>query len=367
MIKILYIISTLERCGPVNVLYELINNLDNEKYEFYILTLSPEPEKSRYDDFKKMGAHIITLNMSRSQMVLCGMSKLIKVVENIRPDIIHTHGLRADSISANHLKDYKTCNTIHNYPYYDYPLAYGTIIGKIFAHNHVSNIKKIKYPIACSNTVSKKFADEQGIHTFTVQNGISKTRFKNITLEEKKLLRKKLNIEETYKKVFIFSGALIERKDPITLLKSFDNVSEDLLLIVAGDGILRDKLQNYKKKNILFIGNVSNIEEYLKCADIFISTSLAEGLPMAVIEAMASGLVLVLSDIESHTELIKDNSSIITFNTGEEIQLSKIINQLSNVETYGMGVNNRKLYEEHFSSDIMAKRYDEIYRKILND
>lgn len=367
MIKILYIISTLERCGPVNVLYEIVSNLNKKYYEVYILTLSPEPERTRYNDFKKIDVHVISLNMSRMKMALNGAGRLKRIVDNVKPDIIHTHGLRADAISAKYLREYKTCNTIHNYPYYDYSLAYGNIIGRIFARVHVRSIKKILYPIACSKFVSRKFFNEKGISTYTVQNGISKTRFKIKSKEEKKNLRKALNIDEKYEKVYIFAGALIERKDPLTLLKAFNTVPEDLLLIIAGDGPLKEQLQNFKKKNILFIGNVNNIEDYLSCSDVFISTSLAEGLPMAVIEAMASGLVLVLSNIEPHNELIKDNASIITFNTGDEKQLSKIINELSTIETYNMGIGNRNLFEKYFSSDVMVQGYEKIYNKMLND
>lgn len=74
MTKILYIVSTLKSTGPTNQLYNIVRYGDNQNYSYTILTLSPEPNDSKIDDFKKLGVRVDTLNLSRVKGVIKGKS-----------------------------------------------------------------------------------------------------------------------------------------------------------------------------------------------------------------------------------------------------------------------------------------------------
>lgn len=100
MIKILYIVSTLKRCGPNNQLFNIINNLDETNFFPVVITLSPEPMDSRFDDYVKAGIEVHSLNLSRFSGVFFAKSKVRKLIDELRPDIIHTQGVRGDIIAS---------------------------------------------------------------------------------------------------------------------------------------------------------------------------------------------------------------------------------------------------------------------------
>ena len=76
MKKVLYIISTLQKSGPVNVLYNIVKNLDRTKYVPVILTLSKEPEDSLQNDFEKLNIKFHCLEVS-------GLKGNIKIEEQV--------------------------------------------------------------------------------------------------------------------------------------------------------------------------------------------------------------------------------------------------------------------------------------------
>jgi glycosyltransferase involved in cell wall biosynthesis len=119
-------------------------------------------------------------------------------------------------------------------------------------------------------------------------------------------------------------------------------------------------LKNYESKSIYFIGFTDSIVDYYRVSDFFISSSLTEGFPMAVLEAMSVGLVPVLSEIEPHKEIVK-NTNLPLFNSKNSQALCDCLND---------AVANKKVYKEtssllvksYYTAEIMSKSYQEIYR-----
>lgn len=366
-IKVLYVLSTLERCGPVNVLYEIVRNIDLELFDINILTLSPEPKDSRYEEFIKLGVKVTSIGLSRLQLLLNMGKKLKEIVKSINPYIIHSHGYRADLLSGRYLMGYKRVNTIHNYAPYDYKMQYGKVLGAYMAKRHVNALSKLDYPIACSQFIKNKL-EQHNIKVDAVQNGIDKDKYSVATKEEKLVLKKKLGLA-TKKLTIVSVGALIDRKDPLTVLKGFNEskLKDEMQLVLVGEGPLFEQCKAKNLQSVILTGKVNNVHEYLKAADVFISASKAEGLPMAVLEAMASGLMLILSDIEPHKELAGNNSAISQiFKLGDTEELSNIINSISKTDLSSISLKVRQQLELNFSSEVMSNKYTKVYRNILS-
>src|SRR5690606_9558118 len=96
MKTILYIVSTLKRSGPTNQLFNIIIYLDRSVFEPVLITLSPEPEDSRWQDYQSLGVQMHSLNLSRLGGLFFAKSNLEKLIKKIQPDLIHTQGIRAD-------------------------------------------------------------------------------------------------------------------------------------------------------------------------------------------------------------------------------------------------------------------------------
>jgi len=304
LIKIVYIVSTLRKSGPANQLRSLIEHLDRRSFSPFIITLSPEPRNSAAEDFKPLNVEIFSLELSRAQSFFRAPRMLKEKVRRLSPAIIHTHGIRADLLSALFLEGCRRVSTIHNFPFEDYPLTYGRIPGYIMAKAHTRMLAGIEAPVGCSGAISSWFREKQNLQTDFINNGIDTSAFRKLPPEGRSNLREKLKIPPD-SLVFISAGHLNRRKDPLTLLEAFGKSARPgNLLILLGDGNLRARCVK-KAGNMPHVrieGRVDNVREYMQASDVFVSASLSEGFPLSVLEAFSTGLYCMLSDIPPHAE-----------------------------------------------------------------
>ena len=363
-IKVLYIVSTLRNCGPTNQLFHIIKYLNRQKFIPIILTLSPEPKDSARSQFEKLNITISSLNLSRWQGILLGAHRLKHFVSKQQPDIIHSQGIRSDTLAAKYLKNYKTVASIRNYPYHDYPMKYGKVIGYYSAKQHINTLKTIKFPVSCSNTI-KAMVEKHEVKSETVCDGIDENLYLPANNQEKIELRQKLGLP-LKSTIFVSVGSLISRKQPNTVLEGFlaSKAHKNSLLLMVGDGVLLASCQVVANNspNIKFIGQVNNVVDYLKVADYFLSASLSEGLPNSVIEALSCGIPVCLSDIKPHQEILNfDRQAGVMFSTGNLDDLATKLDKLVKTQSELMSVAARSIVCEHLNAKKMSEHYQNIY------
>ncbi len=369
MIKICYLISSLRRTGPVNQLFYIIKNLDRKKFEPFILTLSPEPLDSKIDDFKKLDIKIIQINMSRIKGIFFLQKEVEKIIDKEKPQIVHSTGIRGDKIALNLMKfDLKSIMSVRNFPFKDYPMKFGTLKGNLMAYAHFGILKSAEKPIACSKNIADEFQNKLKLKMDFINNGVDLDKFFKVSSEEKINLRKKLGINNK-KLVFITVGSIISRKNSEIIIKSFQKTDKDRTLVILGDGPLRQNLEEISKdnKNIVFKGQVSNVDEYLKASDFFVSASLAEGMPNTVLEAMACGLPVILSNIEPHKEVVKEtNLKKYLFETNDEKKLKNNIDNIFKEDYEQLSTEVVEKIVKHFSAKSMSKQYQNLYEDLID-
>ena len=119
-------------------------------------------------------------------------------------------------------------------------------------------------------------------------------------------------------------------------------------------------------KRITFTGSVPNPLDYLQASDILVSSSLAEGLPNTVLEAMACGLPSILSDIEPHKELILNEKYGVLFDVSSEDSLKAAFDASLSFNLQEMSAYIREKTVEDHSVLTLAKNYRDIYKKALS-
>lgn len=169
-------------------------------------------------------------------------------------------------------------------------------------------------------------------------------------------------------------GRLDSQKNHFLLIDSFKEVLSkfpDATLVIYGEGSLRNKLEEYVKRNgiedkIKLPGRVENIKEMIKEANCFVLSSNYEGMPNALMEAMALGLPVVSTDCPCGGPrfLIKNNVNGILVDTNNVKQMSEaIIKILSNKEfSKYISKNAKKIVEDLNPKKINKKWYDYVLR-----
>ena len=292
--------------------------------------------------------------------IFSSLNLVRSMINNEKPEIIHTEGLAADVIIRNAKVECMWCSTLHNNIYSDYKLGLNFIKAFLYRKLHELCIEDMDIPICCSYSIMNEYKKHFKSKKFVaIQNGICVSNITNVNT----------NYFKKYegKTIIVSVGSLVFRKNPEFII---DNIKTWLdknnsILFFLGDGELMKSCKENASENIVFEGKVKNVYDYLTVADIFVSASYSEGLPMAVIEAGCFGKKLVLSDIETHKELSMHKHSLgmyfFELNNGNDF-----INKMDEALNSKVNSNDIKNYFiNNYNENIMGKKYYEIYLEML--
>ena len=176
----------------------------------------------------------------------------------------------------------------------------------------------------------------------------------------------------------IATVGLIEIKNPFTILDAFRQYDDqDSKLVFLGEGELRPLLVQMVEElglqeQVQATGMVARdkVFEYFTSADLFISASRGEGLPVAILEAMACCRPVILSDIQPHQEIANGVDFIPLIKPDDVAGFAseiKKFREMSISERTIIGQKCRKLVEERFSLPTMHAGYRDIYAKIMGN
>ena len=176
--------------------------------------------------------------------------------------------------------------------------------------------------------------------------------------------------------VLLYVGSLVKQKDPLTLLKAFNNAKKQLTnlkLILIGDGPLKPDIEQFIQEydlydDVLLKGYMSHdaLPSFMANSDVFVFPTLEEGFGIVLIEAQASGLPIISSEIPQTKDIITHDNALL-FKPGDANMLTDYI-----MEIYRDG-NLRKHLSmeskesaERFSWDKIADREEELYHTYTN-
>ncbi len=365
MTRIAYIVSALKRCGPNSQLRSIIRHLDRTQFEPLVITLSPEPEDSVRPLFEQDGIPVVSLNLSRVQGIFSARRLLRKLLKEKQAGLLHTQGIRADSLAASLRSEWPAVCSVRNFPQLDYPMTYGKWYGAWMARSHLQALGRIAAPVGVSAAVSENLKKQAGIAVRTVRNGVDTDVWTPAAESERANLRCKLGLAQEGA-VWVSVGHLSERKDPMTVIRAFqraDIKNSQLVFLGSGPQEAACRAAAEGCTQIQFAGRVNNVADYLHAADGFVSASHAEGFPNAVLEAMACGLPCVLSNIPPHLEIAEQAGECVRlFPAGDSADLSVMLKQFE--ITDAIYAEARSVAQKSFSAISMSEQYQAIYREL---
>jgi glycosyltransferase involved in cell wall biosynthesis len=373
-LRILYVIPTMGGGGAEIMLGAIIEELHKLGHEILLVTMYPMDET--YVNFPNkdyLDRYIPTLECSTR--VLFSLRKKTQItdshfqeiVEEFKPDVIHSHLFEADIIARSYFKK---------------GVAY-------FSHGHdnmwqltrLKNLKNLNKQ-AFTNLIERHWLMKQyhitktafiaiskDVESFFYQNlesdlinnvvmlhnGIDIKRFRND-------LDRKIQIGEKIRIVSV--GNLVPKKNHrflIDIAVVLKEQNRDFSIDILGYGPLQEELENYARVNnisdfIHFRGNVKNVEDYLKKANVYVHPANYEPLGLVLIEAMASGLPVICLDGRGNRDLMLNGKNGYIFQEENSEQFVETIIELFDDQKKYLEISS---FAKEFSSQFDIKNYVE--------
>ncbi|MCW8886629.1 MAG: TIGR03088 family PEP-CTERM/XrtA system glycosyltransferase [Motiliproteus sp.] len=359
--------------GLENGMVNLINTLPTDRYHHTIICLSGYDQ----DFFNRIQTENVDItNLNKKPGNDLGMHfRLIKLLRKLRPDISHSRNTAA--------LECQLAAFIAGVPYRIHG-EHGWDHASFLQQKRHILIKKMLRPIihlyvALSKEGRAYLTDTIGIsgkYINHICNGVDVNKFTSNS-GSTSFLPKNWNLDSDI--IFGCVGRMADVKNHhlladafISLCRDIPNGSDRLRLIIIGDGINRagvvDKLEKVGLSDQIWIpGSREDIAAILPTFNVFILPSLAEGISNTILEAMASGLPVIATNVGGNPELVEcgHSGTIVPSNDAEAMAnaMSTYVTVPDLVKKHGNYA--RKRAETVFSIESMVNRYDSLYQKAV--
>lgn len=366
---VLHLCSSLGFFGAENVIIELSKNM---KYFGYdpIIGIFNNLYNSHLElalEAKKNGIKVKIFPCKR-KLDFFTVKKIKSFIHKNNVSILNTHGYKSNfyGLFGSTKKTVKVA-TNHNW-------IKSNIKAVIYCKLDSVFIKFFEKIIAVSDPIKQDML-KKGIledKIAVVYNGIDAEKFQK-TFDKKKL-KAELKIPVN-SKVLGTVGALINEKGHLYFIEAANKILKiypEIKFLIVGDGCCRKKLEKkvdnlHIRKNIIFAGLRTDMPEIYSVMDVFVLPSLIEGMPMVLLEAMASVKPVIATNVGSVSKVVLDNNTGILVNPGDVESLSNaMLFMINNDEAAKeFAKNGLKKIQNDFLSEHMCKRYVEIYNCLL--
>ena len=236
------------------------------------------------------------------------------------------------------------------------------------AHQVVANSNAVKQTLISDGTPAEKIT--------VVYNGLDSTRLiPRVTSRPEILSLLGLNIDENRRFISIVANMRHEVKDYPMLLRAARKVVEaepNAAFLLAGEGELTDSLRAQAvelgiEKSTYFLGRCERVAELLNISEICVLSSKAEGFSNSILEYMAAGRPVVVTDVGGASELVTEGETGYLVASGDDAGMaSRIISLLGEpARAKAMGGNGQRVVKEKFSCEAQLARTESLYERLL--
>ena len=333
--------------------------------------------KNAQDGHEELVEEAHKLDLSAESFVCAGKLdfKAITYIRNIikekNIDIVHCHDYKVDFlgflaalflnvklITTNHLWTSET-TALRIYEFCDALLM--NVFDKVVGVSDAISKQVCQFNLFKSKVV-------------TIYNGIDLTKYDIHSKHANHNFKKTLGIPE--QDVIVGAvGRLSVQKGYTYLLEAVKQVLQEfphMTLVFVGDGVLRESLEKKVKelgieKKVVFAGIQKDMVNIYRNIDVFVMSSIDEGLPLVLLEALAMQKPAIVTDVGAIAKVVKHNKTGLLLESRNVGALKGAMLELLNnkEKAQELACNGRKLIEKNFSSKSMARQYKEVYKGFL--
>ena len=283
--------------------------------------------------------------------------KLMKIMRQEKPDVVHTHlDVIKYAVAAARLSGVKHCvHTVHNVAHQEAEGRLQKIINTVYFKLGWS------VPVALSPEVRRTIESFYGLKEEKVPMVYNGVDLGKCTPKEDYRLSEPACL--------LHIGRFNDQKNHAGLLEAFSLVLKrhpNCCLKLIGDGDLREAVERQAetlsiRDKVFFLGSQSSVHPFLQEADLFLLPSKFEGMPMTIIEAMGTGLPIVATAVGGVPDMLRDQESGLLVSCEPE-SIADAVCKLLDSETLRKTLgSNARLDSKQFGADHMARCYCESY------
>jgi glycosyltransferase involved in cell wall biosynthesis len=378
-IKICHIITKLELGGAQqNTLYT-VGHLNTADFETVLISGTGgilDDETKALNNTKVYFLKSLVREISLINDLLAFINITFILIKE-KPEIVHTHSSKAGIIgrfAAFLARVPVIIHTFHGFGFNDFqswPVKKIYILVEIAAA-WVSD----KLVAVSQQNIQKGLASNIGVKEkyVLIRSGIDTKFYKNIVVDKGKK-KKELGVKEN-ETIITTIGPFKPQKNLMDLLRTANLVTikkDNCIFLIIGDGEERGELERYilnhnLSDRIKLLGWRRDVAELLHITDIFVMTSLWEGLPRSCLEAMCCGLPIVANSIDGVKEVVVNDVNgylVEPYNTDKMAScILKILEDKALAQK--MGKSSLKLIDEQYDINFMVKQQEELYLSLTN-
>jgi sugar transferase (PEP-CTERM/EpsH1 system associated) len=358
----MHVVFALEPGGMEHGVVKLVNGLDPSRVQSAICSTRPGGALKTL-----VAPHVPLFEMNRrtgNDVRL--VWELYRLFCRERPDVVHTHawGTLIEGLIAARLAGIRA--VVHG--------EHGTLQLRPYQRWIQRRAwSRVDQMLSVSSRLAERMTVETGLRAnciVTIRNGVDLTRFKVIN---RAAARVALGLSDDE---FVIGtvGRLVPVKDQATLLEAvalLRRARTRVTLMIAGDGPLEKALVERMASLglagcVRFLGHRRDVEVVLAGLDIFVLSSVSEGLSNTILEAMATGLPVVATRVGGADELVLDGVTGLLVTPSSPHEMANALRQLrSNPRgRREMGAAGRARTEAEFALSSMLARYEAVYTRL---
>jgi len=366
-LRILHVIPSMNIGGREKVVLDILQHIDKKRFLLEVACLGGGGSLYHAFRAKHVALYFLHKKAGFSPAIYFKLRQLIKSRDY---DVVHTHnpgGFLYGAVASILAKTPVIINSEH---------GYGSHISKRKYWAEAFLMNRINMTLAVTKHLEeclsgRPFADKSRIRT--LHNGIDCEQYESKGTKNR--VEKSLGISSTDIVVGCV-GRLAAIKDHETLMRSFKLVHGDFpktKLVIVGEGENRKSLEALRQtlrleSHIVLTGERNDIKTLLSRMDVFVLSSLNEGISITLLEAMSSGLPVVATSVGGNTEVLENGlCGILVPPRDPEKMAQGILTIISDQgKARSLGKAAKKRVKEKFSIKRVVRELESLYRSLLN-
>ncbi len=369
--KILHVTTASDRVsGAERLLIDIARVADRSRWDLAFLTLASEGVVNR--SLKEHGWPVYSAELSTARDIVGGLARVLSVIRATRPDIIHTH-LWHPAVLGAVIGRFTGARVVETRHYHDYYLIHQRrtrLLLSGWASRTMAGVASVS-PASKTHLVQAERVPPQRV--VVIENGVDTDHLGTFSKSEGRARLTEAGVSSG--PILVCAAIFEERKGHRYLIEALSELTQafpGVQLVLLGTGLLVDAVRAQARERGLservhFLGHREDVHSLIAGADVYIQPSTEEGFGLAVVEAMALHVPVVVSDVGGMKSTVEHDRTGLRVPPGDAAALARAIGSVlsDGDKARRLADTARASAASRYSIHRMVREYEAWYDRVL--